>query len=104
MSSSGGKSEDGPSAAVPRQPPTPAATPPEFQAFVFYLFDVSRSMHNGKVGSPYEQTIPLLRQSIEALSGGEGLPMPQVHRVGTIGDMSLQQTPLCQVAIGGGVF
>ena len=62
-------------------------------------------MHNGRKDSPFERSIPLLRQTIRALSGEDGLPTPQSHRVGTIGDVSLRQQVLCSIDVGsGGVF
>jgi len=63
------------------------------------LFDVSRSMNNGAPDSPYNRAIPLLGGAIRALSGDEGPPAPQRHRVGTIGNMSLNQAILCDINV-----
>src|SRR5437588_8508012 len=79
--SSGQRSVVVPHAQAPTASPTQGAP----QSYLFYLFDVSRSMNTGAPHSPYNRAIPLLGGAIRALSGDEGPPAPQLHRVGTIG-------------------
>lgn len=81
------------------QPPPADRTQGPPQSYFFYLFDVSRSMNTGAPDSPYRRAIPLLGSAIRALSGDEGPPAPQLHRVGTIGNMSLNQAILCEINV-----
>src|SRR5205823_9040641 len=88
------------SASAPRaQIPVPSGAQGAPQSYLFYLFDVSRSMNTGAAGSPFDRALPLLANVVQALSGEEGPPAPQLHRVGTIGDASLNQAVLCQISV-----
>ncbi len=56
-------------------------------------------MHTGAPNSPFFRAIPLLRRSIKALGEDQNLPGPQLHRVGTIGDVGLNQSVLCEIRV-----
>ncbi len=75
------------------------------QSYLFYLFDASRSMNTGASDSPLHRAIPLLDSTVRALSRTGGQPTPQLHRVGVIGNRSLNQGVLCEItAYERGVF
>ncbi len=84
-----------------KKPRTPAAARPQEPARmqVFYLFDVSGSIHTGAASSPFSRVVPLLERSVNGLGHDGAMPSPQLHRVGTISGLSLNQSPLCEIFI-----
>jgi hypothetical protein len=74
------------------------------RADVIHLYDVSTSVHTGLADNPFERAVNNLRPAIDALREDD-LLLPQRHRVGTIGAVSLMQAALCDVRLeAAGIF
>lgn len=69
--------------------------PVSYLTRIFYLFDISASMNDETLQCPFRRAVPLLARAIEAFANDQDLPCPQVHRVGTIEAVSLEEKPLC---------
>lgn len=89
-----------PVSAVDATAVDPDQDPP--RADVFYLIDVSRSIHSGRA-APFAASVAAIPASIEFLRTSDAF-LPQRHRVATIGALSLDQRPLCDIRIGSEVF
>ena len=68
--------------------------------FVF-LYDISRSFHSLKPGSPFFTSVEKLPAIVQGLSI---FPVPQRHRVGVISSYALTQRFVCDIAVTGKVF
>jgi hypothetical protein len=78
-------------------PPPGRDQEPPLGDFV-HLIDVSGSTNQGRATDPLRDVVPLLGPTIRALAGLDEV-LPQRHRVGTIGSVSLRQKPRCTLAV-----